>query len=245
MKIDKLLHQNFTPDIYEIARQCKTRPLPLMAKRVFDVLLTLPVTVFLLPVFLIIAVFIKLDSAGPVIFKQKRVGKKEKLFKIYKFRTMLAGTEKLGKYFICEHDTRITRVGKILRKYKIDELPQLFNVLRGEMSLVGPRPMIPKIVDQYPPSVRKVVLSVPPGITGIDSIVYIDESEMLESVSNPTQLYTNQIIPMKLYYYLNYVRMHNIWLDLQIIFLTLVYIIRFLYNSFRKNELSKLNSKLP
>lgn len=237
-RINKLLHQNFTPDIEQIAEQCPPRQRSLRIKRIFDIFLTIPALLLSFPVFLIIAVLIKLDSSGPVFFTQKRVGQFGSLFKIYKFRTMEAGTEKLGKFFICENDECITRIGRILRKYKLDELPQLWNVLKGDMSLVGPRPMIPRIVAQYPTSVRNVVLSVPPGITGFGSLVYMNESAMLENVANPKQLYTKQIIPMKLYYFVNYVKIHNLWLDLQIVFLTIIFLFRLTYHSHRKNKVS-------
>jgi lipopolysaccharide/colanic/teichoic acid biosynthesis glycosyltransferase len=156
---------------------------------------------------------------------------------------MLDGTESLGKYFVADNDHCITRTGKFLRKYKIDELPQLINVLIGDMSLVGPRPMIPRIVAQYPASVRNIVLSVPPGITGLASIAYIDENEMLSASSNPKYLYDKHILPIKLHYYVYYVFAHNVWLDLKIILLTFVYLARLIYGSIRKKEHQKFAIK--
>ncbi len=235
-RINKLFRQNLNSDLETITQQYQRRPMSLIGKRIFDIMFTLPVTVMLLPVFLIIGVLIKLDSAGPAIFTQKRVGKDGKLFTIYKFRTMITGAENLGKFYVCENDAYITRIGRVLRKYKLDELPQFFNVLKGDMSLVGPRPMIPQIVAQYPTVARNVVLSVPPGITGFGSLVYMDESLLLEAAHDPKQMYTREIIPMKLHYYINYVQIHNIWLDIQIILLTVVFLIRFIYHSVRGNK---------
>lgn len=166
------------PNIDEVFLTYKQSTVSLVSKRLFDLALTIPALIVCLPFLVIFAVLIRIDSPGPAFFRQKRVGKKGRLFNIYKFRTMLDGTESLGKYFVADNDDCITRIGKFLRKYKIDELPQLFNVLKGDMSLVGPRAMIPRIVAQYPAPVRNIVLSVPPGITGLASIAYIDENEI-------------------------------------------------------------------
>ncbi|WP_018086021.1 sugar transferase [Desulfurispora thermophila] len=126
----------------------------MLAKRVFDLVCTIPGLLLLLPVFAVIALFIKLDSPGPVFFRQERVGRGGRPFRIYKFRTMVADAEKLGRQITVGCDSRITRVGAFLRHYKLDELPQLINVLKGEMSLVGPRPEVPRYVALYPPQVR-------------------------------------------------------------------------------------------
>lgn len=231
------------PNIDEIFLTYKQNSASLFAKRLFDLVLTIPVLIICLPFLLIFAVLIRFDSPGPAIFKQKRVGLEGRLFNIYKFRTMRQGTEALGKYFVADNDDCITRIGRFLRKYKIDELPQLINVLKGDMSLVGPRAMIPKIVAQYPAAVKNIVLSVPPGLTGFDSIAYIDENEMLSMASNPKYLYDKHILPMKLHYYIYYVFTHNVWLDLKIILLTIVYLARILYGSIRKKEHGKLTMK--
>lgn len=231
------------PDIDEIFLTYKQNSASLIAKRLFDLILTIPVLTVCLPFLFIFAVLVRMDSPGPALFKQKRVGMKGRLFNIYKFRTMVEGSENLGKYFVADNDHCITRIGKFLRKYKIDELPQLFNVLKGDMSLVGPRAMIPKIVAQYPASVKNIVLSVPPGLTGFDSIAYIDENEMLSKASNPKYLYDKHILPMKLHYYIYYVFAHNVWLDLKIILLTFVYLVRLVYSSFRKREQRKFTIK--
>lgn len=231
------------PDIDEVFLSYRQSFVSLFTKRIFDLGLTIPVLIISLPLFLIITVLIRIDSPGPAFFKQKRVGMQGRLFNIYKFRTMLDGTENLGKYFVADNDNCITRIGKFLRKFKIDELPQLLNVLKGDMSLVGPRAMVPRIVAQYPASVKNIVLSVPPGITGLASIAYIDENEMLSAASNPKYLYDKHILPMKLHYYVYYVFVHNVWLDFKIILLTFIYLARIIYASIRKKEQRKLHTK--
>lgn len=216
-------------------------PVSLFAKRFFDLGLTIPALIICSPLLFLFGFLIRMDSPGPAFFKQKRVGVNGRLFDIYKFRTMADGTEKLGKYFVADNDHDITRIGKFLRKFKIDELPQLINVLKGDMSLVGPRPMIPRIVAQYPALVKNIVLSVPPGITCLASIAYIDENEILSVAVNPKFLYDKHILPMKLHYYVYYVLSHNIWLDFKIILLTFLYLTRLICSSLWKKEQRKLN----
>ncbi|MGE5583723.1 MAG: sugar transferase [Bacillota bacterium] len=231
-------------EIFESALKYKNRPFPLLVKRVFDLVFTIPGIVLLLPLMLLITIFIKTDSPGPAIFKQKRVGKNGRIFEIYKFRSMAAGTEKLGKYFTAENDKNITRVGKVLRKLKLDELPQLFNVLKGEMSLVGPRPMIPEIVSHYPTVIKDVVLSVKPGITDFASIAYIEEGKLLEVAQNPGKLYIQIIIPAKLRFYAQYVQTHNIWLDFKIVLLTIIYLLKLFLCIIMKTEHRKFSLKV-
>lgn len=230
-------------DFDEILTTYRQSSASLFAKRLFDLVLTVPVLLVCLPLFLLIGIIIKIDSAGPVFFTQKRVGRQGMLFTIYKFRTMISGAESMGKYFVAENDDQITRFGKIMRKFKIDELPQLINVFKGDMSLVGPRPMIPRIVAQYPTEVRNIVLSVPPGITGLASIAYIDETELLSTVNNPKILYDKHILPMKLHYYVYYVQVHNVWFDFKIILLTFVYLTRLFFQSLKKPEPQKFKAR--
>lgn len=227
-------------EIFKMTINGKNQSVSLFIKRVFDLVLTIPGIIILFPVMLVIAILIKIDSPGPIFFRQKRVGKDEKIFYIYKFRSMVNGKKKSKQYFVAENDENITNIGKILRKSKLDELPQLFNVLKGEMSLVGPRPMIPEIVSYYPSVIKKVVFSVPPGITGLASIAYMEESEILESASNPKQLYVQIIIPAKLRLYSKYVQVRNLWLDIKIIFLTLVYLFRMYYGIIKKVKPQRL-----
>lgn len=191
-----------------------------MSKRLFDLIAAAAGLVLLAPLFALVAAWIKFDSPGPVLFRQARVGRGGALFSIVKFRTMRDQQGAQGQLTL-GHDPRITRAGIVLRHYKIDELPQLINVVLGSMSLVGPRPELPRYVAFYPPRVRAIVLSVAPGITDWASILYKEESAILGRASNPEQVYLDTILPTKLDYYVRYVRERNFWLDLCIIFRTL------------------------
>ncbi len=190
-------------------------------KRLFDLILAIPGLLVLAPILFFIAVLIKLDSKGPVLFKQKRVGHKEKYFYVYKFRTMVPDAEKKGLQLTTAEDIRVTRPGKFLRKYKLDELPQLINVLKGEMSLVGPRPEVPRYVEHYPDSMRKIIFSVPPGITDLASIEFKDENTLLQESRNPEETYIREILPIKLTYYTEYVRNRSVKGDIKIILKTI------------------------
>ncbi|XWE63465.1 sugar transferase [Sporomusa sphaeroides] len=178
---------------------------------------TLPGVIVLLPVFLIIALWIKLDSRGPVFFRQVRVGQYGKPFKIFKFRTMIVDAESHGTQITVGQDKRITRIGEILRKYKLDELPQLFNIILGDMSLVGPRPEVPRYMNEYPDDIRQITLSVKPGITDLASITFKDENAMLGKSTCPEQTYIREILPVKQKYYVQYVTNRSIIFDIVII----------------------------
>lgn len=190
-------------------------------KRGFDLFFSICGLVILSPLFLIAAWLIHNDSAGPVFFRQVRVGKNGKLFRIYKFRTMITDAEKKGMQITIAQDCRVTTIGKSLRKYKIDELPQLINVVLGDMSLVGPRPEVPRYVEQWPDEVREEILSVPPGITDFASIEFKDENAMLSGASDSEKVYVEQILPIKIAYYLKYVRERSVWLDFVLIIRTI------------------------
>lgn len=196
-----------------------------MSKRLFDVVVAGCGLVILAPVLLAIALWIRLDSPGPVLFRQRRVGRHGRLFDIYKFRTMVIHPDH-GRQLTVAHDPRITRAGHILRRTKLDELPQLLNVLAGTMSLVGPRPEVPRYVDCYPPVARQTVLSVAPGITDLAAILYKDENDILGRAPDPEQAYIETILPVKLEYYQRYVRDRSFWLDLRILVRTLAAILR-------------------
>jgi lipopolysaccharide/colanic/teichoic acid biosynthesis glycosyltransferase len=196
-----------------------------MAKRLFDLFWVTFGLLILSPIFVLIAVWIKLDSRGPIFFRQERVGQKGKIFKVLKFRTMVPDAEKLGLKITVGGDSRITRSGHLLRKYKLDELPQLFNVLLGEMSLVGPRPEVPEYVELYPADVREIVLSVKPGITDLASLEYKDENDLLKDVENPREVYIQNILPRKLDYYVRYVEQRSLWFDFNIILRTIAAIV--------------------
>jgi len=194
-----------------------------MTKRLFDIILSLIGLFVLSSVFFIIVVLIKLDSKGGVFFLQKRVGKGGKPFDIYKLRTMRVDNQ--GAKITVGNDSRITRVGCFLRKYKIDELPQLFNVLKGDMSLVGPRPEVPEYVNKYSQKDKDVVLSVRPGITDIASLNFSNESEILAKEEDPQAAYVNKILPKKLRYCRFYVQKQSFCYDIKLIFQTLAKVV--------------------
>lgn len=191
------------------------------AKRTFDVVLSLAGIVVLLPLFAVIAGSIKLDSPGPVFFRQERVGRFGRPFRIFKFRTMRPDSEQSGGQITVGDDPRITGAGTFLRRYKLDELPQLFNVVLGDMSLVGPRPEVPRYVALYPEKTRELVLSVPPGITDYASIEYRDENALLGKASDPEKTYVEEILPIKLRYYEKYLAEQSLLIDSKIILMTL------------------------
>lgn len=191
----------------------------------FDVVLSAGGLVCLSPLLVTTAIVIKLDSKGPVFFRQTRVGRYGVPFRIHKFRTMTVNAEKNGRLTIGNNDQRITKSGKILRKLKIDELPQLIDVFIGKMSLVGPRPEVQEFIDCYPDEIREKVLSVRPGITDKASIEMIDENEILAQYEDPKQAYIDEILPIKQKYYIEYVENHNLIVDIQLIAKTLLKII--------------------
>ena len=191
-----------------------------MLKRLFDVISSLTGILILTPLFIIVAVSIKLDSYGPILFQQTRIGRSGSKFKIYKFRTMIVNAEQFGQQITIGDDQRITKIGAWLRKFKLDELPQLFNVLNGEMSLVGPRPEVEKYVDLYT-SHQRQVLQVRPGITDPASIVFRNESDLLGKADDPENFYIREIMPKKLELNLNYLKSQSIISDIKIILNTL------------------------
>lgn len=196
-----------------------------MLKRLFDIICSLAGIFLLLPVFIIISILVIISSGFPVFYFQTRVGRGNKDFKLYKFRTMYADADKKGLITVGGHDPRVTPVGYYLRKFKMDELPQLFNVLFGNMSLVGPRPEVRKYVDMYTPE-QKMVLNVKPGITDYASLDYIDENELLAKSGNPEQTYINEVMPAKLKLNMKYISEAGLATDLSIILRTLIRIIK-------------------
>lgn len=198
----------------------------MILKRWFDLLASGLGLIALSPFLMFISLLIKLDSKGSVFFRQERVGRFGKVFRIHKFRTMVTDAERKGLQITVGADARVTRVGGVLRKYKLDELPQLIDVLLGDMSIVGPRPEVPRYVACYPEEMKDVVLSVRPGITDWASIEYKDENRILGLAEDPHRAYVEQVLPVKLEYYINYVRRRTFWGDLKIILATLVAIVR-------------------
>ncbi len=169
-----------------------------MLIRLFDFLFSLGGLIIFSPLLIIISIIILVDSSGAVIFRQWRVGKHNTDFKLFKFRTMKLNADKMGLITVGSRDPRVTKVGFFLRKYKLDELPQLVNVLLGQMSLVGPRPEVRHYADQYTPALQMIVLSVKPGITDFASIEYSNENELLSQVKDPEHFYINVVLPAKI-----------------------------------------------
>jgi lipopolysaccharide/colanic/teichoic acid biosynthesis glycosyltransferase len=190
-----------------------------MVKRTFDILFSFIMLVLLSPLLLVLMILISIDSRGGIFFAQTRVGLNGKNFRLWKFRTMHVNAESSGQLTVGSRDKRITRVGYYLRKFKVDELPQLWNVLEGKMSVVGPRPEVPKYVAMYNENQRKV-LSVRPGITDYASILYFSESELLAKSANPESTYINEIMPAKLKLNLDYIGNMGIITDIKIVFAT-------------------------
>lgn len=197
-----------------------------MVKRIFDVLFSILGLIILFPVFIVTGILIKLEKdGGPVFFNQKRVGKADKDFTLHKFRTMRVNTEKEGYLTVGNKDRRITAAGDFLRRYKIDELPQLFNVLKGDMSFVGPRPEVRKYVMQYNKEQLKV-LEVRPGITDVASIAYRNENEILAKAEKPEEFYIKEIMPEKIKLNLEYIKDRSFFKDVKVIMKTLGVIFR-------------------
>ena len=192
-----------------------------MAKRLFDLLGAGLALLLLAPLLLLLALAIRLDSAGPVFFRQERVGRFGMLFRIHKFRTMRVDAPALGLPLTVGRDARITRVGHWLRHYRLDELPQFLDVLLGRMSLVGPRPEVPRYVAHYPAALRDRVLAVRPGITDPSSLAHIDEAALLAAAADPEREYIERILPPKLALQAAYAERATLWTDLAVLARTL------------------------
>lgn len=201
---------------YEILRH-KTGSL--LLKRVFDVFVAVILTLIALPFMLIIAVWIKCDSKGKVFFLQRRVTTYGRVFHIVKFRTMVSNAEKLGTQVTVSNDSRVTRAGRFLRKCRLDELPQLFNVLKGDMSFVGTRPEVERYVDRYTDEMLATLL-MPAGITSLASIKFKDEEKLLNGAENPDEVYVRTVLPQKMAYNLEYIKKFHFFYDIKLMFQT-------------------------
>ena len=192
-----------------------------MLKRFFDIIVSFFGLIIVSPILGVIAILIKISSPGPVFYKGERVGRYGKLFKIYKFRTMISDAEKAGIWSTSVNDPRLTKIGKFLKKYQIDELPQLINVLKGEMSLVGPRPQVPWAVELYNEE-EKTLLNLQPGMTDWASLWNFHEGEILKGSKDADKDYLEKIHPEKMRLALEYARHHSFWIDLKIILKTII-----------------------
>lgn len=197
----------------------------MLVKRCFDIILSIIGLVVLFPALLIIAILTLFDSKTPVFFLQSRVGYHNKDFKIFKFRTMEKGSENKGLLTLGDNDPRVTKIGYFLRKYKLDELPQLANVLIGDMSFVGPRPEVRKYVDMFPKE-YSIILSTKPGITDLASVAFRNEAELLKHAVNAEEYYTQVILPKKLNLHKKYIANRNLIFDIKIILKTFLAIIK-------------------
>ena len=197
----------------------------MIIKRIFDLFLSSIGLIILSPLFFFISILVKLDSKGPIFFKQVRIGYKWKKFYVCKFRTMIENAEKVGERLTSNNDIRITKIGRLLRKYKIDEFPQLINVFKGEMSFVGPRPELPEYVEVFRND-YDYILKVKPGITDFASIKFRDESKLINNSKNAENIYINEILPKKIKMYKKYVKNNSLKLDIYLIILTIFYIIK-------------------
>lgn len=213
-------HSNSNENCTLIDHILMTKQSTLFKKRIFDILFSAMGLICLLPFFILIAILIKVDSSGPILYKQTRIGKSGKEFEIYKFRKMRADIGDQGLKITTTNDVRMTKFGKTMKKYKIDELPQLWNVFRGDMSFVGPRPETPNYVEIYD-EMQRDILKIKPGITDYASLEYINEGDLLESSPDPDKLYRETLIPKKIEYNLQYIKDMSIKTDLKIIFSTL------------------------
>ena len=209
----------------DIAAVLEKRKLQLVLKRAMDIVISGGALLVIWPVLLLIALAIKIDDPGPVFYRQVRVGKDGKEFRIFKFRTMVVDADKKGLAITVGRDNRITRMGRLLRKTKLDELAQLINVFIGEMSFVGPRPEVPKYVNMYTPYQRQVLL-VCPGITDYASIAYRNENDMLEGAEDPEKMYIDVIMPDKIELNMKYLREISPLADIRLILSTIIAVIR-------------------
>ena len=191
----------------------------LFFKRVFDIVVSLIMLIILSPLFLILAIAIKADSKGPVFYRQVRVTQYGKEFRIFKFRTMVSNADKIGSQVTVDNDSRITKVGKFIRKCRLDEVSQLLNVLGGSMTFVGTRPEVPKYVAQYTDEMKATLL-LPAGITSLASIKYKDEAKLLENAENVDETYLAEVLPQKMEYNLLALRKYGFWRDIGTMFRT-------------------------
>lgn len=205
------------------------RKFSLAIKRGFDLVVSLILLIILSPIILILAILIKLDSKGPVFYRQERITTNGKMFKIFKFRTMVQNADKIGTLVTVGNDSRITRIGKIIRKVRLDELPQLINVLKGEMTFVGTRPEVKKYVDKYTDEMKATLL-MPAGITSVASIKYKDEDEILEKAvkngKDTDEAYVEEVLPEKMKFNLEYINKFSFWYDIKVCIDTVIGVLR-------------------
>ena len=218
-KWDKLPPEMQTEEVRKYYDILKKKTASLVLKRAFDIVVSLIMLIVLLPVFLILAVAIKIDSKGPVFYRQMRVTQYNKKFRIFKFRTMVQDADKKGSHVTVNNDSRITRVGKLIRKCRLDEISQLIDVLRGTMTFVGTRPEAVKYVEKYTPEMMATLL-LPAGITSEASILYKDEDKLLDGAEDADKVYVEEVLPAKMRYNLYSIEHFGFWKDIATMFRT-------------------------
>lgn len=197
----------------------------LLIKRIFDFLVSFIMLIILSPIFLVIAIAIKLDSKGPVFFRQTRITQYGRKFRIFKFRTMVSNAEEIGSQITVENDFRITRVGSFIRDCRLDEIPQLLNIISGDMTFVGARPEVPKYVKEYTPEMKATLL-LPAGVTSLASIFYKDEADLLSRTKNVDETYINEILPCKMNYNLAAIKDFSFLREIVLMFKTILVVIK-------------------
>lgn len=218
-KWEKLPPEMQTEEVKKYYDILRKKNFSLFWKRIFDIFVSVLMLVVLSPLFLVLAIAIKIDSKGPVFYRQERVTQYGKRFRIHKFRTMVSNADKIGTAVTIENDSRVTKVGRKIRGLRLDELPQLLDVLSGNMSFVGTRPEVPKYVEQYTLEMMATLL-LPAGVTSLASIYYKDEAELLNGAEDADQVYIEKILLAKMYYNLKAIEKFGFWRDIKTMFMT-------------------------
>jgi len=219
----------------------KKKQCSLLFKRTFDIVVSAIMLILLSPVFLILAIAIKLDSPGSVFYRQLRVTTYGKEFRIFKFRTMVSDADKIGSQVTVKNDSRITRVGSMIRKYRLDEICQLIDIFRGCMTFVGTRPEVPKYVAAYTPEMMATLL-LPAGVTSLASIYYKDEDKLLDVADDVDKAYVEDVLPGKMYYNLKGIENFNFWYDIKIMFMTVFAVLGKEYNTEHEHLETEINN---
>lgn len=220
IKWEQLPQEMQTEEVKKYYDILKKKKVSLFFKRAFDIVVSLVLLLILSPIFLVLAIAIKIDSKGPVFYRQVRVTQYNRKFRIFKFRSMVQNADK-GSQVTVSGDSRVTSVGKVVRKFRLDELSQVIDVLRGEMTFVGTRPEVPKYTEQYTPEMMATLL-LPAGVTSLASIYYKDEAELLDSAEDADKVYVEEILPAKMYYNLKAIEAFSFFGDIKIMFMTVL-----------------------
>ena len=234
-KWEKLPPEMQTEEVWKYYDILKKKQISLFFKRVFDIFASLILLILLSPIFLILSIAIKIDSKGPVFYRQERVTQYNRKFRIFKFRSMVKDADK-GSQVTVENDMRVTRVGKLIRKCRLDEISQLIDVLRGKMTFVGTRPEVPKYTEQYTSEMLATLL-LPAGITSLASIYYKDEAELLDAAEDTDRVYVEKVLPAKMYYNLKAMETFSFWGDIKIMFMTVFAVLGKEYKEDEKEQI--------